>query len=158
VRSVDFPQEAEYDRALVDRGDVTFWLTPRAIATWIERRQRQEQNASVGVLQDGIRPNRSTEVEIPRGALESSGGQSESDADAADGDVGPGVAVAVGLTDRHVWATADEVQGRISLHVNVFAEQLQVGRRKRRHAHHQLILVVPGRTLWPRSEAAEVDR
>ncbi len=86
------------------------------------------------------------------------GGQSESDADAADGDVGPGVAVTVGLTDRHVRATADEVQGRISLHVDVFAEQLQVGRRKRRYAHHQLILVVPGRTLWPRGEAAEVDR
>ena len=25
---------AEYDRALVRRGDVTLWLTPDAIATW----------------------------------------------------------------------------------------------------------------------------
>ena len=25
---------AEYDRALVRRGDVTLWLTPNAIATW----------------------------------------------------------------------------------------------------------------------------
>ena len=39
----------------------------------IEPQQHQEWDASVGVLQDGIRPNLSTEVEILRGALEESG-------------------------------------------------------------------------------------
>lgn len=39
----------------------------------IEPQQHQEWDASVGVLQDGIRPNLSAEVEILRGALEESG-------------------------------------------------------------------------------------
>ena len=39
---------AEYDRALVRRGDVTLWLTPDAIATWaaagVGRRSGQHDN------------------------------------------------------------------------------------------------------------------
>ena len=40
---------AEYDRALVRRGDVTLWLTPDAIATWaaagVGRRSGQLQDS-----------------------------------------------------------------------------------------------------------------
>ncbi len=44
---------AEYDRALVDRGDVTFWLTPRAIATWsavgVGKRRGQLQYSDLAI-------------------------------------------------------------------------------------------------------------
>ena len=44
---------AEYDRGLVDRGDVTFWLTPRAIATWsavgVGKRRGQLQYSDLAI-------------------------------------------------------------------------------------------------------------
>jgi len=44
---------AEYDRALVDRGDVTFWLIPRAIATWsavgVGKRRGQLQYSDLAI-------------------------------------------------------------------------------------------------------------
>ena len=44
---------AEYDRALVRRGDVTLWLTPDAIATWaaagVGRRSGQLQYADLAI-------------------------------------------------------------------------------------------------------------
>ena len=44
---------AEYDRALVRRGDVTLWLTPDAIATWaaagVGRRSGQLQSSDLAI-------------------------------------------------------------------------------------------------------------
>ena len=44
---------AEYDRALVRRGDVTLWLTPDAIATWaaagVGRRSGQLQYSDLAI-------------------------------------------------------------------------------------------------------------
>ena len=44
---------AEYDRALVQRGDVTLWLTPDAIATWaaagVGRRSGQLQYSDLAI-------------------------------------------------------------------------------------------------------------
>ena len=44
---------AEYDRALVDRGDVTFWLTPGAIITWsavgVGKRRGQLQYSDLAI-------------------------------------------------------------------------------------------------------------
>ena len=44
---------AEYDRALVRRGDVTLWLTPDAIATWVAagvgRRSGQLQYSDLAI-------------------------------------------------------------------------------------------------------------
>ena len=43
----------EYDRALVNRGNVTFWLTPRAIATWsavgVGKRRGQLQYSDLAI-------------------------------------------------------------------------------------------------------------
>ena len=43
----------EYDRALVNRGNATFWLTPRAIATWsavgVGKRRGQLQYSDLAI-------------------------------------------------------------------------------------------------------------